>query len=420
MLEAGIIAQTIHSSWCSNLVVTRKKTGKIRICIDFRNLNIACTKDHYPLPKMETLLQRVIGSGMISMLDGLSGYNQIRLKAKDMHKTTFTTPWGTFEYLRMPFGLSNAGATFQRAMDYAFRGLIGKLIEIYQDDLTVFSKDGKTHINHFRQVFDRCREFGISLNPAKSVFGVTEGKLLGHIITKEGVNLDPERVEAIGKVPLPTSKKALQSFLGQINFVHRFIPNYAEIMKPIYKLLKKDVKFEWNEESRRAFETIKTAICEAPVLISPGYNKDFQIFSFAFEDTITGVLLQKNDHVHEQPIAYMSRALQNSELKYPMFEKQGYALVKSLKHFRVFIGYSKVIGYVPISAVKDVLSQVEGLGSRGRWVSKIQEYDLEIKPTKLIKGQGLAKMLTESNEKALGMVFQINNEEWHPNLLKLE
>jgi ribonuclease HI len=351
MLEAGIIAQTRHSSWCSNLVVARKKNGKIRICIDFRNLNIACTKDHYPLPKMETLLQRVTGSGMISMLDGFSGYNQIRLKAEDRHKTTFTTPWGTFEYLRMPFGLSNAGATFQRAMDYAFRGLIGKIIEIYQDDLTVFSKDGKTHIDHLRQVLDRCREFGISLNPAKSVFGVTEGKLLGHIISKEGVKLDPERVEAISRVPLPPTKKALQSFLGQTNFVHRFIPNYAEIMKPIYKLLKKDVKFEWKEESRQAFETIKTAICEAPVLISPDYNKDFLIFSFASEDTIAGVLLQKNDQGHEQPIAYFSRALQNSELKYPMFEKQAYALVQSLKHFRVFIGYSKVIGFVPSPAV---------------------------------------------------------------------
>jgi hypothetical protein len=120
MLDTGIIQQTRHSSWCSNLVVARKKTGKIRICIDFRNLNTACTKYNYPLPKMETLLQRVTGSGMISMLDGFSGYNQIRLKEEDRHKTTFTTPWGTFEYLRMPFGLSNAGATFQRAMDYAF------------------------------------------------------------------------------------------------------------------------------------------------------------------------------------------------------------------------------------------------------------------------------------------------------------
>jgi hypothetical protein len=191
-------------------------------------------------------------------------------------------------------------------------------------------------------------------------------------------------------------------------------------MKPIYKLLKEDVKFEWNEESRRAFETIKTVICESHVLVNPDYNKYFQIFSFSSEDTIVGVLPQKHDQGHEQSIAYLSRALQNSELKYPMFKKQVYALVKSLKHFRVFIGYSKVIGYVLNSAVKDILSQVEELGSRGRWITKIQEYDLEINPTKLIKGQGLAKILTENNEKDFGMVCQINNQEWPPNLLKLE
>ena len=155
---------------------------------------------------METLLQRVTGSGMMSLLYGFSGYNQVWVKKEDHHKTTFTTPWGTFEYIRMPFGLTNVGATFQRAMDYAFKGLIGKFIEIYQDDLTVFSKDGINHVNHLRQVFDRCREYGISLNPAKSVFGVTEGKLLGHIISKDGIKIDPERVEAIQKIPLPHIK----------------------------------------------------------------------------------------------------------------------------------------------------------------------------------------------------------------------
>lgn len=163
MLAAGIIAQTRHLTWCSNLVIVRKKNGTIRLCVDFRNLNLACKKDNYP--NMETLLQRVTGSGMMSLLDGFSRYNQVWVKKEDRHKTTFTTPWGTFEYIRMPFGLTNAGATFQRAMDYAFKGLIEKFIEIYQDDLTVFSKDGTKHVNHLRQVFDRCREYGISLNP---------------------------------------------------------------------------------------------------------------------------------------------------------------------------------------------------------------------------------------------------------------
>eukprot|EP00253_Pinus_taeda_P007863 PITA_07863 len=221
MLSAGIIAQTRHSTWCSNLVIVRKKNGTIRLCVDFRNLNLACKKDNYPLPNMETLLQRVTGSGMMSLLDGFSRYNQVWVKREDRHKTTFTTPWGTFEYIRMPFGLTNAGATFQRAMYYAFKGLIGKIIEIYQDDLTVFSKD--------------------------------EGKLLGHIISKEGIKIDPERIEEIQKIPLPHNLKSLQSFLGKINFIRRFIPNYAEIAKPIQNLLKKDAKFVWQEEGKRAF-----------------------------------------------------------------------------------------------------------------------------------------------------------------------
>lgn len=386
MLGARIIAHTRHFSWCSNLVVVRKITGQIRLCVDFRNLNIVCKKDNYPLPKMETLLQRVTGSGMISMLDGFSRYNQVRVREEDRHKTTFTTPWETFEYLRMPFGLSNAGATFQRAMDYAFRGLIGKIIEIYQDDLTVFSKDGKAHINHLRQVFERCREFRISLNPAKSVFGVTEGKLLGHIIYKGGVKIDPERIAAIAKIPLPQSKNGLQSFFGTINFLRRFIPNLAEVTKPLNKLLRNDVKFQWDGTSKGTFQQIKDACAKAPVLISPDYSRDFYIFSFASEDTIASILLQKNDLGQEQPIAYMSKILRDSELKYHMVEKQAYALVKSLKHFKIFIGYAKVVGYVPNSAIRDVLTQEEGLGPRGRWVAKIQEQDLEIKPTKLIKG----------------------------------
>jgi hypothetical protein len=181
MVDAGIIAPIRYSSWMSNLVVVRKKNGDIRLCVDFRNLNQMSLKDNYPLSNMEHLLQRVTGAGMMSMLDGFSGYNQILLKREDQLKTAFTTPWGTFMYLRMPFGLMNAGATFQRAMDYAFRDLIQKIIEIYQDDLTVVSNERKDHLSHLRTVFERCREYGISLNPKKSVFGIDEGKLLGHV-----------------------------------------------------------------------------------------------------------------------------------------------------------------------------------------------------------------------------------------------
>jgi hypothetical protein len=149
---------------------------------------------------MEHLLQRVTRAGMMSMLDGFSGYNQVLLKREDQIKTTFTTPWGTFMYLRMSFGLMNAGSTFQRAMDFSFRDLIQKIIEIYQDDLTVVSKERKDHISHLKIVFERCRKYGISLNLKKSIFRIDKGKLLGHIVSKGGIFVDPERIQSIKDV----------------------------------------------------------------------------------------------------------------------------------------------------------------------------------------------------------------------------
>jgi hypothetical protein len=219
MVDVGIIAPIRYSSWMSNLVVVRKKSGDIRLCVDFRNLNQLSLKDNYPLPNMEHLLQRVTGAGMMSMLDGFSGYNQVLLKREDQLKTTFTTPWGTFMYLRMSFGLMNVGATFQRAMDFSFRDLIQKIIEIYQDDLTVVSKERKDHISHLRIVFERCRKYGISLNPKKFVFGIDKGNILGHIASEGGISIDPERVQSI-KYVRPPSQQEVPTILFRENQFH--------------------------------------------------------------------------------------------------------------------------------------------------------------------------------------------------------
>ena len=168
MYDAGIIVSLRYSEWVSNLVSVRKKTGEIRLCIDFRNLNRACLKDNYPLPKMDHILQKVVGAKRISLLDGFSGYNQVLVYPTDQHKTAFTTPWGTFMYVKMPFGLMNAGATFQRAMDIAFSEDIGVFIVIYLDDITVYSKSDEEHLTHLRKVFNKCRKYGLSLNPMKT------------------------------------------------------------------------------------------------------------------------------------------------------------------------------------------------------------------------------------------------------------
>jgi hypothetical protein len=263
LLDAKIIIPLRYSEWVANLVPVRKKNGEIRLCVDFRNLNRSSKKDNYPLPKMEHILQRVTGSSRMSMIDGFSGYNQISVLPEDREKTTFTTPWGTFMYAKIPFGLMNAGATFQRAMDISFIGEKEKFVVIYLDDITMFSKSDKEHYHHLKKVFLKCRKFGLSLNPKKSLFAMKEGKLLGHIVSTEGVRIDPSRVEAIQTLSLPRSKKEVQSFLGKINFLRRFISNFVELVKYITSMLRKGNEVKWTVEARDSFDQIKQALTEA-------------------------------------------------------------------------------------------------------------------------------------------------------------
>jgi hypothetical protein len=243
---------------------------------------------------------------MMSMLDGFSVYNHIMVHPDDREKMTFTTPWGTFMYAKMSFNLMNVGATFQREMDIAFVDEKGNFIVIYLDDITVYSASKKQHLEHLKKVFQKCMKFSISLNPKKSHFRVEEGKLLGHIISKEEINIDPNRFEEILKIVTPHNKKEVQSFLGKVNFLRRFILNLVEIIKHITCMLKKGNKIKWNLDANNSFEDIKVALTKSLVLANPDFTKYFILFSFASEHTIVGVMLQKYKQGFEKLIAYFS------------------------------------------------------------------------------------------------------------------
>ena len=216
-------------------------------------------------------------------------------------------------------------------MDIAFAKEIHDFLAIYLDDLTVFSRSYQQHLDHLRQVFLKCRKYGISLNPKKSLFGLEEGKLLGHIISKDGIRIDPARIEAILQTPHPRNVKELQVFLGKINFLRRFIPNLAELIRLLKNMLKKDSKVKWTLEAKQAFEEIKMALTRTPVLTSPKFDRDFIIFSFASQETIVGVLLKNNKDNYEQPITFMRKTLKDSDLSYSITKKKAYSHVKSLK-----------------------------------------------------------------------------------------
>eukprot|EP00253_Pinus_taeda_P032160 PITA_32160 len=312
---------------------------------------------------MDHILQRVVGASRMSLLAGYSGYNQILVHEDDRDKTTFTTPWGTFHYAKMPFGLKNVGATFQRAMDMTSANEKDVFLVVYLDDLTVFSKSDEEHLFHLTKVFQKCRKYGISLNPKKSLFAMSEGNLLGHIISKDGIRIDPARVEAIQQLEQPRSKKEIQSFNGKLNFLRRFIPNLAEHLREITNMLKKDSELKWTEEAVKSFNLVKLILSSTPTLISPYYTQDFILFSFASEHTLAAVLMQKRDGV-ERPIAFFSRIIRDGALNYNIIEKQALALIKALKGFRVYILNYHILAYVPNAAVKDVLVQTEPEGRR--------------------------------------------------------
>jgi len=265
---------------------------------------------------------------MMSLLDGFSGYNQIKVKREDKYTATFITRWGTFSYERVPFGLSNASATFQRAMQIDFDDLIRKIIQIYLDDLTVNSKNRSDHFGHLKKVLMRCKKFGISLNPYKSIVSVTKGKLLGHIVFDSGISIDPKRIVYILSLPAPTSKKEVPTFMGIINFFCRFVPDFVVMVKPIQSILKKYLSFSWMNDVENDFVGIKKEISSTLVLAKPDFEKEFMIYTNATEEAIYAILMQNDDRGNGKPMAYMSQILSDDDFKYYFIENMLSLLLK--------------------------------------------------------------------------------------------
>ncbi|KAK1617321.1 hypothetical protein QYE76_022838 [Lolium multiflorum] len=262
-----------YAEWISNVVPVEKKDGRWRVAIDFRNLNSATPKDEYPMPVAETLINAAAGHKILSFMDGNAGYNQIFMAPEDIHKTAFRVPGsvGLFEYVVMTFGLKNAGATYQRAMNYIFHDLIGKLVEIYIDDVVVKSVATDGHLEDLRRVLDRTRKFGLRMNPKKCAFGVTAGQFLGFLVHERGIEIGLKSQEAVRTMKPPTIKKELQCLIGKINFVRRFISNLSGRIEPFMGLvkIKPDEEFRWGAEQQQAFDDIKEYLTKPPVLVPP-------------------------------------------------------------------------------------------------------------------------------------------------------
>ncbi|GJV02479.1 reverse transcriptase domain-containing protein [Tanacetum coccineum] len=399
LLDSGLIYPILDSPWVSpvhcvpkkggftvveneenELIPTRLVTGW-RVCIDHRKLNDATRKDHFPLPFMDQMLERLAGNEYYYFLDGFSGYFQIPIDPQDQEKTTFTCPYGMFAYRRMPFGLCNAPGTFQRCMMAIFHDMIEKTMEVFMDDFLVFGNSFGTCLSHLDKMLKRCEDTNLCLNWEKSHFMVKEGIVLCHKISKNGIEVDKAKVDVIAKLPHPTTVKGIQSFLGHIGFYCRFIEDFSKIAQLMTRLLEKDTPFFFSKECIEAFQTLKKKLTEAPILVAPDWDLPFELMCDASDYAIGAVLGQRKTK-HFQPIHYERKTMMDAQAHYTTTEKELLAVVYAFEKFWPYLVLSKSIVYTDHSALKYLFCKQDAKPRLLRWVLLLQEFDIIIRDKK--------------------------------------
>ena len=277
-------------------------------------------KDHFPLPFIDQMLDRLAGNEYFCFLNGYSGYNQITIAPEDQEKTTFTCPYGTFAFWRMPFGLCNTPGTFQRCMMAIFSDMVEKSIEVFMNDFSVIGSTFDDCLHNLTSVLKRCTETNLVLNWEKCHFMVREGIVLGHRISGRGIEVDRAKIEIIEKLPPPTSVKGVQSFLSHAGFYRWFIRDFSKVSKPLSNFLMKGVSFKFNEPCMDSFELLKKKLTSAPIVVSPDWNLPFGLMCDASDFVVWAVLGQRKEKVF-YAIYYASRTLNDAQLNYATTEK---------------------------------------------------------------------------------------------------
>ena len=377
MLVTGVIEES-SSPWSSPIVLVRKKDGSLRLCVDYRRLNSVTRKDVFPLPRIDDLLDQFAGKKVFSTLDAKSGYWQIPMSEESRPKTTFATMNGLYEFKVMPFGLCNAPATFQRLMQKVLAGL-GDFCGVFIDDIVVFSDSVEEHLEHLRRLFARLRRAHLKLHPVKCRFVKRRVVYLGHVISPEGIGPNPEKVEAVERFPIPTSVKGVRQFLGLASYYRRFIPSFAKIAAPLHALTRQDVPFYWSLACQDAFQQLKDALVNPPVLVYPDFEKPFVLHTDASKEGLGAVLEQEKEDGRMHPVAYASRSLNRHEQNYGITDMEALGVVWAAKHFRAYLFGHPCVVYTDHSPLKALLNAPHPSGKLARWGQVLAELDLEIR-----------------------------------------
>lgn len=374
LLDTDVIEEC-DSPWAANVVLVTKKDGGVRLCVDYRKLNAVTEPDRYPLPRIEDVLHAAKNTSFMTTCDLRSGYFQIGVEPDDRDKTAFVSPLGCFRFKRMPMGLRNSGATFQRLMDRFKSGkeLTNVSLLTYLDDVIILSESFPKHLEDLEAVFNRLEMYNLRINREKSCFARESVKFLGHVIVPGGIKADPDKTAAIANMLPPKNIKHVKTFLQTSSWFRRFIPNYAEVARPLTDLLKKDSVWTWTSKQQDTFERIKQLLISAPILRQADGSKPFTLRTDSSGYCLGAVLMQ-GEGPEERPVEYASRLLNSAERNYNTTEREALAVVWAVMKFRGYIEGSEVIVKSDHQPLRWLMNVKSPSGRLARWALTLQEY----------------------------------------------
>ena len=380
-LRAGVI-EPAQSAWASPVVIVPKPDGTPRFCVDYRRLNAVTVRDSYPLPRMDDCIDSLGNAVVFTTLDANCGYWQLPIRKEDQELTTFVCHKGTYKYVRMPFGLSNAPATFQRVLDIILARYRWQTCLVYLDDVIVFSSREEDHVEHVREVLNALHEAGVTLKLRKCEFFKKSVRYLGHVISPGKLEIDKARTKALLEATHPTNQSELRSFLGCCNVYRRFIRDYTKIAAPLYAKLKKGqpIKLEpFDDESCKAFETLISSLTSPPVLALPRADLPYSIDTDASEYQVGVALFQHLPNGDRQPIGFWSRTLQAAEKNYSTPEKECLAVVWACGVLRPYLQGDRFLIHTDQASLRWLLTTTDGTGRLMRWRLRLSEFDFDVK-----------------------------------------
>jgi len=373
LLEKRFIQPSV-SPWGAPVLFVKKKDGSMRLCIDYRELNRVTVKNKYPLPRIDDLFDQLAGAAIFSKIDLKSGYHQLKVKKEDVPKTAFRTRYGHYEFLVLPFGLTNAPAYFMDLMNRVFQPYLDKFVVVFIDDILVYSKTREEHAHHLRTVVSTLADHKLYAKFKKCDFWMEKVHFLGHVISKEGLAVDPAKVAAVKEWPRPTNVSEVRSFLGLAGYYRRFVKDFSKIALPLTQLLRKEHKFNWTTECENSFQVLKQRLITAPVLVIPEGVEGFVVYSDASRQGLGCVLMQKG-----RVVAYASRQLKPHEQNYPTHDLELAAVIFALKIWRHYLYGVRCEIYTDHKILKYIFTQKELNLRQRRWLELLKDYTLDIK-----------------------------------------